>query len=558
MMGIQSFNEETRKTAGTPAVQDHEFLVGWFEQFANQCGLPCICFHRGTYEIVARSHDDSLPIIPIELLQRSAAIRGSEIIAINNNLLCFLTTAPFNETYLIGGFARSSDSINQSELESTALAAGWTRDRFELWLQTVPVCEQRILDKLLHCAIQTVEQHRREIHLQLEFNAVRQEIGYTCDQLNLLHSLTQNLNLSRPTEELAAQCLDKLQTLIDCSGSLIWLQNRMQPHDFQTRGELPFDQTGLIRLLKRFQQHDWTKPLVRNRLQDTLLGAVFPGLRNLVIAPIGDETHHHGWILTCNLSGSRDFGGVESSLVWSIATILGTHAHNIQLFEQHDDLLLSFVRSLVSSLDAKDAYTRGHSERVALIARRLGMHLQLPQTELDDLYLSSLLHDLGKIGVDDEILSKTGKLTTEEFRQIQQHPIIGFEILSPVKSLSRILPGVRNHHEAYNGKGYPDGLRGEDIPLMARIIAVADSYDAMASDRPYRDGMPIPILEDIFRRGSGEQWDPKVIEAYFAVRDEILSLSQSYSLEVGAFLDCLNVSQSGVFQYRNLEQPVTV
>jgi HD-GYP domain-containing protein (c-di-GMP phosphodiesterase class II) len=185
------------------------------------------------------------------------------------------------------------------------------------------------------------------------------------------------------------------------------------------------------------------------------------------------------------------------------------------------------------------------------------MFLNLSQTELDDIYLSSLLHDLGKIGIDDRILSKTGKLTADEFRQIQQHPLIGYEILSPIKSLSSILPGVRSHHEAYNGKGYPDGLSGEDIPLMARIIAVADSYDAMASDRPYRDGMPLSILEDIFRRGSGEQWDPKVIEAYFAVRDEICTLSQSYTLNDGNLLDTLTVSQSAVFQLRAMESTAT-
>ena len=187
----------------------------------------------------------------------------------------------------------------------------------------------------------------------------------------------------------------------------------------------------------------------------------------------------------------------------SIATILGTNLRNIELYQQHNDLLLSFVRSLVSTLDAKDPYTRGHSERVALVAKRLGKELGLPEEDLRDIYLSGLLHDIGKIGVDDRILRKPGRLTTEEFHEIQEHPIIGFDIVKKFNNLHRVLPGVRNHHENYNGTGYPDGLQGEDIPLMARILAVADSYDAMGSDRPYRGSLSLETIENLSKwRGS--------------------------------------------------------
>src|SRR5262249_37023512 len=155
------------------------------------------------------------------------------------------------------------------------------------------------------------------------------------------------------------------------------------------------------------------------------------------------------------------------NLLNSVARMLGTHVRNIHLDGEHDALLLSFVRSLVCTIDAKDPYTRGHSERVALVARRIGQELKLPDEDLHDIYVSGLLHDVGKIGVDDRILRKIDKLTEGEFRQIQQHPTIGYSILSGLKSLRRILPGVRNHHEMVNGKGYPDGLKGDEIPLMA-------------------------------------------------------------------------------------------
>src|SRR4029077_19766360 len=224
---------------------------------------------------------------------------------------------------------------------------------------------------------------------------------------------------------------------------------------------------------------------------------------------------------SCNMKDGGDFGTVQTSLLSSVASILGTHQRNLELFQQRESLLLAFVRSLVSTLDAKDAYTRGHSERVALISRRLGMQLGLPPEDLRDIYLSGLLHDIGKIGVDDQILRKTGPLTRDEFEIVKRHPVIGYNILAGLKNLHAVLPGVRHHHEAISGRGYPDGLRGEAIPLMARILAVADSYDAMGSDRPYRRWLSLQRLEQILREGAGIQWDPKVVDAYFAVGDDI-------------------------------------
>jgi len=184
---------------------------------------------------------------------------------------------------------------------------------------------------------------------------------------------------------------------------------------------------------------------------------------------------------------------------------------------------------LVSALDARDPYTRGHSERVALVARRLGQELNLSEDELQTIYQAGLLHDIGKVGVDDRVLRKDSRLTDEEFEHIKQHPIIGHSILAELRNLHEILPGVRNHHENYSGGGYPDGLVGDQIPLIARIIAVADAYDAMRSDRPYRKGMPLERVEQIFREGAGKQWDGRIIEAYFAARDDINTICQEYS-----------------------------
>src|SRR5262249_18047695 len=149
------------------------------------------------------------------------------------------------------------------------------------------------------------------------------------------------------------------------------------------------------------------------------------------------------------------------------------------------DLLVGLARSLTTAIDAKDNYTYGHSERVARTAVELGRELGLGRDDLGDIYLAGLLHDVGKIGIRDTVLHKPGPLTPEEREHIQQHVTIGYSILADLRQIHNILPGVLYHHERYDGTGYPDGLAGENIPLLARILAVADGYDAMSHPRPY-------------------------------------------------------------------------
>jgi len=157
---------------------------------------------------------------------------------------------------------------------------------------------------------------------------------------------------------------------------------------------------------------------------------------------------------------------------------------------------------------------------------RLARELGCPPETLKVIYLSGLLHDIGKIGVDDRILRKPDKLTAEEFEHIKTHTVIGHRILIDLKQLGQVLPVVLHHHEAWDGSGYPHQLVGEQIPLLARIVAVADSFDAMASDRPYRKGMPDEKLDSIIRSGAGQQWDARVVEAFFSARDDLRAIAQ--------------------------------
>jgi HD-GYP domain-containing protein (c-di-GMP phosphodiesterase class II) len=167
-----------------------------------------------------------------------------------------------------------------------------------------------------------------------------------------------------------------------------------------------------------------------------------------------------------------------------------------------------------SAIDARDPYTQGHSERVAKLGYEIAKILGISESACQEIYLAGLLHDLGKIGVPDHILHKAGALTDEEFAVIKQHPEIGHRIIERLGKLHFVLPGVLHHHERWDGKGYPHALKQESIPLMARILAVADSFDAMTSSRPYRGAMPIERAAAVIRDGAGQQWDTAIVDCF--------------------------------------------
>jgi putative nucleotidyltransferase with HDIG domain len=189
--------------------------------------------------------------------------------------------------------------------------------------------------------------------------------------------------------------------------------------------------------------------------------------------------------------------------------------------QENEQLLDSLFTLFAATLDARDPYTAGHSLRVAEYSVEIARAAGLADDQVELLRKSALLHDIGKIGIRDDVLLKEGRLTEEEFDKIKQHPVIGVHILSQVHlpmKLQPILPGVKYHHERYDGKGYPEGLAGEAIPVFGRIMAIADAYDAMTSDRPYRKGMPVEKALAILEDGSGTQWDASFTQLFLDLK----------------------------------------
>jgi putative nucleotidyltransferase with HDIG domain len=388
---------------------------------------------------------------------------------------------------------------------------------------------------------------RRVGELQSEAEKLSVNLVSTYEEISLLYRLTQNLKLSRSNEDLGRMALESMQEVLPAVGLAIQLAgsksadkspnhaDRAEPL-LLTYGDCPIDGGQFSNLIAYLGPNPSHRPMVVNRPLSGQPDWPCPQVRQIVAVALAEGENVFGWLAALNRVDDGEFGTVEASLMSSVAAILGIHSGNIQLYRQQSDLLAGIVRALTSAIDAKDPYTCGHSDRVARVAIRLAEELGCDKKITNTLYLAGMLHDIGKIGIDDSVLRKAGKLTTEEYDHIKRHVEIGHRILQDIAKLEDVLPVVLHHHESWDGNGYPRKLGLKEIPLAARIVAVADSFDAMSSDRPYRKGMPNEKIEQILRAGAGQQWDPEVVGAFFRARDDIRRISHQQQQPAGVDL----------------------
>ncbi len=237
------------------------------------------------------------------------------------------------------------------------------------------------------------------------------------------------------------------------------------------------------------------------------------GMQGGALAPIRAHGEPLGALLLNHAVPFR-FGAEHAAGLQSLATMAGVAILEDAQRTKLEDLFMSVIVSLTMAIEAKDPYTEGHSVRVAAYSEAMGKRLGLPSAQLDVIHRACLLHDIGKIAVDEGILHKGERLDRREKEKMDLHPLIGESILRPIELLWPLLPGVRSHHEHYDGTGYPDGLKGNAIPVEARIMAVADAFDAMTSDRPYRRALSEQAALDELRRNAGTHFDPRVVAAF--------------------------------------------
>ena len=222
-------------------------------------------------------------------------------------------------------------------------------------------------------------------------------------------------------------------------------------------------------------------------------------------------------VLTLRVRHTIDLVRLQEDIHGEVAIM--TH-EIIKQHERMERVTIQIVRALAGAVDAKDTYTSGHSSRVADYSKEIARRAGLSEQAQDDIYMMGLLHDVGKIGIADTIINKTSKLTDEEYAIIKTHPVMGDKILKNIPEFPKLAIGARWHHERYDGRGYPDGIAGDQIPMEARMIAVADAYDAMSSKRSYRDNLPQEVVRGEVEKGIGTQFDPAFAEIMLKMIDE--------------------------------------
>ena len=396
------------------------------------------------------------------------------------------------------------------------------------------------------------QQQELVVRLCEENDYFLKQVSDDFEELTFLRSMAEHLCISDSTRKLSELIRTSLPTLgesVSCE-TLCFIDAatdtpRIAASWHADERVLPIESSLLLQLAATYRDDASVQPVIKNRFDASPDCETFLGVREFALVSIASSMGQIGWLLAVNrwpthASLGKDmprwrlsqdeFGSSEASLLNTAGAMIASHANNLSLFREREELLVKVVRTLVFAIDSKDRYTCGHSERVALYAKRLAQQLGYGDDACRLLYLTGLLHDVGKIAVSDAILNKPDRLSDEEFEEIKRHPDEGWKILQELEQLSYVLPGVLHHHERPDGAGYPDGLVGDQIPMDGRVLAVADAYDAMTSDRAYRDGMSQAKAEEILRRGAGTQWDPRVIEAFFEVVPDIVAIRKTYQL----------------------------
>jgi hypothetical protein len=423
-------------------------------------------------------------------------------------------------------------TVDEAQVRRVARLLNIAPEAARRWIAAQHAWQPKVLLNMGQLATERLAAECRVRGLDRDVRDLTLNLSATYEEISLIYRLTQNLKLGSQPDELAALAIEWLADVLPAESLAVQLlpsparadADEAQPR-LLTYGDCPIDSEDLTAILEAFELAPSKRPLIVNDVDTLAAPWIWPEVRQFVAVSLCEGPNCFGWLLAINHSTGGEFGTVEASLLSSVGAILGIHGGNAELYQQQHELFKGVVRALTSAIDAKDPYTCGHSDRVARISVRLAEELECSRAEIDTIYLSGLLHDVGKIGIDDQVLRKPGKLTDAEYEHIKTHTTIGHRILSDIKQLDEVLPVVLHHHEQWNGKGYPSGLAGEEIPLLARIVAVADSFDAMGSDRPYRAGMPDEKLDAIFREGAGEQWDARIVEAFFNARADMRAIA---------------------------------
>ena len=352
--------------------------------------------------------------------------------------------------------------------------------------------------------------------LEHEYGVFAMHLDHSYEATTMLYELARTLGNVRASAQFVTDSLGSLRRVLGCRWSALDLVEGW------TVGGIEVPQLTVsadeARLISRVAAElpnivsEWA-PRARRGI---CVGFNALEADELIVKDVRLDGERAGWIV---LGKSLDETEEKASSydTQAVEIVAGLMLESLCLFRQQERTYMGSLQALTGTLEAKDPYTRGHSERVALLARMLAEAVEMDPADIERIDLCGRLHDIGKIGVPDRVLCKPDRLTDEEFEMIKQHPRIGFEILDSIPGLAGILPGVLHHHERWDGRGYPDGLEGEAIPMIARVLALADTFDAMSSNRAYRPSRPRNVVLAEFRKCAGTQFAPDLVEPFLDI-----------------------------------------
>lgn len=371
----------------------------------------------------------------------------------------------------------------------------------------------------MHSDVQGIAVHRRELR------HISEELANNYEELSLLYKLSCNMSLDQsPVEFFNNACVE----LQEVSG-LGWIALQItdeQPRLQQLRGAIytagDIESTKPVRQLGRelIQKCDGNPNTTIIDDTSNMEGVARDVSDNLLIVPLVREGQTLGVLFGGDRVNHEHIDSVDAKLCASLCNTLAIFLENLMFLEDAQSMFIGTLHALTSAIDAKDSYTFGHSERVALLSEMLARAAGIDEAIVERIYIAGLVHDVGKIGVPESVLCKPGRLTDDEFGLIKMHPGIGANMLRDIRQMEDLIPGVLYHHERWDGKGYPEKRMGLDIPLFGRVIGLADAFDAMSSDRTYRSALDIhQVLQEI-KDCKGSQFDPELADIFLELNFE--------------------------------------
>ncbi|MFP4392340.1 MAG: HD domain-containing phosphohydrolase [Desulfohalobiaceae bacterium] len=369
-----------------------------------------------------------------------------------------------------------------------------------------------------------------KVEKALEHRKQRQERQQLNNLVGVL-KLSQDLNNQLELNTLLNEFIFHLERNFFPSSSGVFLKPDPSTKELQlsrVQGEILRSDPNMLSLAKKIctlvldkkdsQLIDPSKPSQDQDIQG--LTQRLSSWLSMLAAPMYHNEEPIGVVLLIRDSSKRGYFLEDLQLLTVFASQTASAIENARLYGQMQEMNKEVIRSFAQAVEAKDMYTRGHSDHVAYYALRLGHYLGLGKTEMEHLHLAGIVHDIGKIGIPDHILNKPDKLTPEEYGVMKKHPEVGRSILSQVGSLKEILPTIYHHHEQIDGRGYPEGLKDGQIPFLSKVISVVDAFDAMSSDRAYRNALPLSQVKEILQAGAGTQWDKDLVNLWLRIVDK--------------------------------------